>query len=78
MSETMKCDATNFGGGATAEPLRELRAEELDLVSAGLRVGPITVEDGFVAIGIPGVIGVVFGNGCIGGWLGGTGVAYCS
>jgi hypothetical protein len=71
---TTKSDAI----GGTAEQVRELGADELDLVAAGLTIGPVTIEDGFVAIGIPGVIGVVFGNGCIGGWLGGTGIAYCS
>jgi hypothetical protein len=76
MTKATNSDAINLGG-TTTEQFRELRAEELDLVSAGLTVGPITIEDGFVAIGIPGVIGVVFGNGCIGGWLGGTGIAYC-
>jgi hypothetical protein len=56
----------------TAE-LRELSAEEIDSAAGGV----ITVQDGFLVIGIKGVGGIIIGNGCIGGWLGDTGVLVC-
>ena len=52
----------------------ELSLDQLDGVSGGF---PIKYQDGILAIGVPGVVGIFFGQGCIGGWLGGTGVAVC-
>jgi len=54
-----------------------LSLDQLDAAAGGLTVGPIIYEDGILAIGIKGVVGIFVGAGCIGGWLGGTGVAYC-
>ena len=51
--------------------------DELDAVSGGFGVGPIAIEDGIVAIGIPRVAGIFVGGGCIGGWLGDTAVGIC-
>jgi hypothetical protein len=53
---------------------RELPLDELDGVAGGF---PIAYEDGILAIGIPGVAGIFIGAGCIGGWLGDTGIAVC-
>jgi hypothetical protein len=56
-----------------AVELRELSAEEVD----GAAGGVITVQDGFLVIGIKGVGGIIIGNGCIGGWLGDTAALVC-
>jgi hypothetical protein len=53
---------------------RELSLDQLDAVSGG---APIKFEDGILAIGIPGVVGIFFGDGCVGGWLGTTAIAIC-
>ena len=55
----------------------ELSLDQLDAAAGGLTVGPITYQDGILAIGIKGVGGIFVGAGCIGGWLGGTAIAYC-
>ena len=53
----------------------ELSLDQLDAAAGGK--GPVTYQDGILAIGYPGVAGVFFGDGCIGGWLGTTAIAYC-
>ena len=53
---------------------RELPLDQLDTVAGGF---PISYQDGILAIGIKGVIGVFVGDGCIGGWVGTTAVAIC-
>lgn len=53
---------------------RDLPLDQLDAVAAGF---PISYQDGILAIGIKGVIGVFIGDGCIGGWIGTIGVAIC-
>jgi len=52
---------------ATACQPRELTAQELDLVSGGLDLGPLHIEagQGMVTIGVGGY-GVWAGNGCAG------------
>jgi hypothetical protein len=47
--------------------LRELTAEELELASGGLKIGPLTIEsgDGLFAITVGGY-GIWGGQGCIG------------
>ena len=64
-------------GNAAHEINGELSLDQLDAVAGGLTIGPITYEDGILAIGIKGVGGIFVGAGCIGGWLGGTAIAYC-
>lgn len=54
---------------------RELALDDLDSVAGGR--WPVQYQDGILAIGIPGVAGVFVGGGCIGGWIGKTGVAFC-
>jgi hypothetical protein len=68
---------TAVSNGSMQDLGRELTLDELEAVSGGFRVGPIAVEDGIVAIGIPGVAGIFVGGGCIGGWLGDTAVGIC-
>ena len=64
--------------GNTAHEINgELSLDQLDGAAGGLTIGPITYEDGILAIGIKGVGGIFVGAGCIGGWLGGTAIAYC-
>jgi hypothetical protein len=64
--------------GNTAHEINgELSLDQLDTAAGGLTIGPITYEDGILAIGIKGVGGIFVGAGCIGGWLGGTAIAYC-
>ncbi|MBR1229855.1 MULTISPECIES: hypothetical protein [unclassified Bradyrhizobium] len=64
--------------GNTAHEINgELSLDQLDAAAGGLTIGPITYEDGILAIGIKGVGGIFVGAGCIGGWLGGTAIAYC-
>ncbi len=53
---------------------RELPLDQLDAVAGGF---PISYQDGILAIGVKGVLGVFFGDGCIGGWVGTTAVAIC-
>ena len=55
----------------------DLSLDQLDSASGGVKGGPVVYQDGILAIGYPGVVGVFIGAGCIGGWLGGTGIAYC-
>ncbi|MBR1215207.1 hypothetical protein [Bradyrhizobium sp. JYMT SZCCT0180] len=64
-------------GNAAHEINGELSLDQLDAAAGGLTIGPITYEDGILAIGIKGVGGIFVGAGCIGGWLGGTAIAYC-
>ena len=64
--------------GNTAHEINgELSLDQLDAAAGGLTIGPFTYEDGILAIGIKGVGGIFVGAGCIGGWLGGTAIAYC-
>ena len=64
--------------GNTAHEINgELSLDQLDAAAGGLTIGPITYEDGILAIGIKGVGGIFVGAGCIGGWLGSTAIAYC-
>lgn len=64
--------------GNTAREINgELSLDQLDATAGGLTIGPITYEDGILAIGIKGVGGIFVGAGCIGGWLGSTAIAYC-
>ena len=65
---------TTSVGSPTQDCNCELSLDQLDAVSGGF---PIKYEDGILAIGIPGVVGIFIGQGCIGGWVGGTGVAVC-
>lgn len=67
----MSTNATHARQGAD----RELALDDLDTVAGGR--GPVQYQDGILAIGIPGVVGVFIGGGCIGGWLGTTAVAIC-
>ena len=55
----------------------ELSLDQLDAAAGGVKGGPVAYQDGILAIGYPGIVGVFIGAGCIGGWLGGTGIAYC-
>jgi hypothetical protein len=55
----------------------ELALDDLDSVAGGQKGGPVQYEDGILAIGIPGVVGIFIGGGCVGGWLGKVGVAFC-
>jgi hypothetical protein len=65
---------TNSAISPTQGLNRELPLDQLDAVAGGF---PISYQDGILAIGIKGVIGVFIGDGCIGGWIGTTGVAVC-
>lgn len=65
---------TMLSNSTTRNLDRELPLDELDGVAGGF---PISYEDGILAIGIRGVAGIFIGAGCIGGWIGGTGVAVC-
>ena len=53
---------------------RELPLDQLDAVAGGF---PIRYEDGILAIGVKGILGVFIGDGCIGGWIGTVGIAIC-
>ena len=69
--------ASTVSNGSMQDLGREITLDELGAVSGGFRLGPIAIEDGIVAIGIPGLAGIFVGGGRIGGWLGGTAVGIC-